>query len=437
MGIGDWSVVRLEELASVELGSIAIGPFGSRMKSGVYTTFGVPVIRGTNISSTRAWKGDWVYVSDEFADGLPNCNAREGDLVFPHRGSIGEVGIIPDDRQRYMLSTSFMKFRPDQKKVLPLFLFYYFRSASGRAEIMQYSSQVGTPGIGQPLTSLRQFKVPVPPKDYQEFVVDTLSALDDKIDLNRRMNETLEAMARAIFKDWFVDFRPTRAKAEGRTPYLSEDLWNLFPDALDDNDKPVEWRQGTLADVANSPKRGVSPADVSNNTPYIGLEHLPRRSVALSEWDGAGKVSSNKIQFNKGEILFGKLRPYFHKVGIAPTNGICSTDIVVVVPQAQNWGAFALACLSSDDFVDYTDRTSTGTRMPRTNWKTMAQYKICLPSDRVVSAFQKLAQPLLHRIDANIHETSTLTRTRDFLLPKLMSGEIRLPDAEKAMEAVA
>ena len=276
----------------------------------------------------------------------------------------------------------------------------------------------------------------VPPLHEQDAIAQLLGVLDDKIELNRRMNETLEAMARAIFKDWFVDFGPTRAKAEGRAPYLASELWDLFPNALDD-DKPVGWKQGVLGNVANSPRRGVSPDDVAEDTPYIGLEHMPRRSVALTEWEGAGNVTSNKSAFRKGEFLFGKLRPYFHKVGLTPLDGICSTDIVIVSSRASDWAAFTLACLSSDEFVDYTDRTSTGTKMPRTSWTTMGQYKIWLPSDKVARAFQSLAQPLLDRLSANIHEARSLAQTRDLLLPKLMSGEIRLREAVKMVEAVA
>ena len=119
---------------------------------------------------------------------------------------------------------------------------------------------------------------------------------------------------------------------------------------------------------------------------------MPRRSIALYEWEGAGKVKSSRTKFNRGEILFGKLRPWFHKVGVASFDGICSTDIVVVVPRAQVWGAFALSCLSSDAFVDYTDRTCTGTKMPRANWKIMAQYKTCLPSKEVLCAFRGIAR---------------------------------------------
>ncbi|MCY3878639.1 MAG: restriction endonuclease subunit S [Rhodobacteraceae bacterium] len=279
-------------------------------------------------------------------------------------------------------------------------------------------------------------KIELPSLQEQRAISTVFDVLDDKIDLNRRMNQTLEAMARVIFKDWFVDFGPTRAKAEGRSPYLAPELWDLFPDALDDEDKPIGWSHGILADIVDSPRRGVSPADVSEDTPYIGLEHMPRRSIGLSEWEGAGKVKSNKTHFRRGEILFGKLRPYFHKVGIAPIEGICSTDIVVAVPRAQQWTAFTLACLSSDEFVEYTDRTSTGTKMPRTNWKVMARYEVCLPPEEVACAFQDLTQSLLDRIGTNIHETVTLAQTRDLLLPKLMSGEIRLGEAGKAIEAL-
>ncbi len=435
--MGEWQIVMLGDLADPRPGAIAIGPFGSRMKADCYVLNGVPVIRGTNIAGDRSWKGDWVYISDDFADTMPNCNARENDLVFPHRGSIGEVAIVPGDKPRYMISTSLMKFRAHTIKADPLYLFYYFRSQIGRNEILRFSSQVGTPGIGQPLSSLRQFKVFLPSLSVQTAIASLLCALDDKIDLNRRMNETLEAMARAIFKDWFVDFGPVRAKAEGRPPYLAPDLWALFPDALDDDDKPVEWNFGFLADVADSPRRGINPGEVSDETPYIGLEHMPRRSIAFGEWEGAGKVASNKSVFKKGEFLFGKLRPYFHKVGIAPIDGICSTDIVVVKPKKSIWSAFVISCISTDDFVDYTDKTSTGTKMPRTSWADMGRYAVCLPPISVANAFHSITQPMVDKIIGNIHESKTLAQLRDLLLPKLMSGEIRFRDAEKVVEAVA
>ena len=276
---------------------------------------------------------------------------------------------------------------------------------------------------------VRDFDVPSPPE--QRAIASVLSALDDKIEMNRRMNATLEGLARALFKDWFVDFGPTRAKIEGRDPYLAPEIWDLFPEKLDEDGKPEGWEYGRLADIADSPSRGVRPSEVSKDTPYIGLEHMPRRSVALTEWEGAGKVTSNKYVFKRGEFLFGKLRPYFHKVGIAPIDGICSTDIVVIAPRAPHWNSLTLACISTDDFVDYTNTTSTGTKMPRTSWKTMGQYELCFSTVQVAQAFEGSIGLLTTRIVSNIRECKALSQSRDLLLPKLMSGEIRVGDTDK------
>ena len=268
--------------------------------------------------------------------------------------------------------------------------------------------------------------------DQAEAIAATLGALDDKIELNRKMNATLEAMARALFRDWFVDFGPTRAKMEGSAPYLSPDLWPLFPDRLDAEGKPEGWEVGTLGAVATAKNEGVDPAAISPETPYIGLEHMPRGSIALTDWEGAGKVTSNKAAFVAGDFLFGKLRPYFHKVGIAPVSGICSTDIVVVRPKSAKWSGFVIACISDEDFVRYTDKTSTGTKMPRTSWSIMAKYPVVLPSASLGGAFNATVAPMLERIRANIQESRTLAQTRDLLLPGLMSGELRVAELDAA-----
>ena len=163
---------------------------------------------------------------------------------------------------------------------------------------------------------------------------------------------------------------------------------------------------------------------------------MPRRSVALTDWESAEKVVSNKSAFEKGEFLFGKLRPYFHKVGIAPVSGVCSTDIVVIAPKTAGWSAFVLASVSSAAFVTYTNQASTGTKMPRTSWATMSRYPLCLPVESVAWAFQNATRPFLNRIVTNIHEHSALASLRDALLPKLMSGETRLRDTERREEAI-
>ena len=405
------------------------------------------VIRGTDFLSLR--RGDTSTVPRRF---IPRKAAARKTLI-PGDILIETAGGTKDQatgRTVYLTERLFEEFtvpvtcasfsrflRVNRGLVNPRYLFWHLQSSYSTGEMLPYHIQHTGVARFQYTNFASEFQVILPPLEEQDSIANTLSMLDDKIEVNRRMNETLEAMARAIFKDWFADFGPTRAKAAGRAPYLAPEIWDLFPHTLDEEGKPAGWGKGILADIAASPRRGVSPADVAEDTPYIGLEHMPRRSIALTEWEGAGKVRSNKSVFRKGEFLFGKLRPYFHKVGLTPLDGICSTDIVVVVPRDPDWAAFTLACLSSDEFVDYTDQTSTGTKMPRTSWKTMGQYRICRPSRQVVHAFQSLAHPLFEIVSKNIHESRTLARTRDLLLPKLMCGEIRLADADKEVEAVA
>ena len=207
----------------------------------------------------------------------------------------------------------------------------------------------------------------------------------------------------------------------------SSELWELFPNCLVESELgeiPDGWEVGDLSRIATFPVRTVNPRELSSETVYIGLEHMLRKSVVLNDWETAEKVTSGKLSFNKGEFLFGKLRPYFHKVGMAPTDGICSTDIVVVAPRDNLFSSFVLLCISTEEFVSYTNQTSNGTKMPRTNWKTMGQYKVCIPFEPVAQEFQNMSWNLLNRTAANVGESRLLSRQRDVLLPHLLSGEV-------------
>lgn len=190
-----------------------------------------------------------------------------------------------------------------------------------------------------------------------------------------------------------------------------------------------------LGDIADHPRRGVQPNEMEPTTHYIALEHMPRHCIALSEWDDAYGLESNKFKFKRGEILFGKLRPYFHKVGVAPVDGVCSTDIVVVTPRTEEWFGFVLGHISSDTFVEHTNASSTGTRMPRTSWSEMARYRVVVPPESITKTFTVQTRSAVDRIIASIHESRTLTALRDTLLPKLISGELRVRDAEGLVKA--
>ena len=260
-------------------------------------------------------------------------------------------------------------------------------------------------------------------------IAHILGALDDKIELNRRMCDTLEAMVWAIYKDWFVDFGPVRAKMEGRETGLPPSVAALFPDRLVDSrtdlgEIPEQWSVGALGDVACSVRHGVSPEDVMAETLYIGPRHMPRRSVALADWGRAEDVLGDTLSFRQGDILFGKLRPHFQKVWIAPADGICSTDIVVVRPHTDLLFPFAVAVASSSAFVAHNARASTGTKMPRTNWETLSGYPCVMPPMRILEAFRSLTAPGLRHIVSAVRESLALRSVRDTLLPKLPSGRI-------------
>ena len=431
--MAEWMPTRLDELVDIKHGYAFKGEFFSDEPTSdfVLTPGNFAIGGGFQWGKGKFYRGP---VPEEFVLSPGDLLVTMTDLS-KQADTLGYAALMPQSDYRLLHNQRLGKVALKSKRTTLSFIHWRLRAPDYRNEVL--ASCTGSTVKHTSPKKILAFDFLLPPIDEQKGIAELLSVLDDKIDLNRQTNETLEALARAIFKDWFVDFGPTRAKAEGRSPYLTPGIWNLFPDTLNDEDKPEGWKVGDLAGVAESPKRGIKPADVSEETPYIGLEHMPRRSIALTEWEGAGKVTSNKSIFEKGDLLFGKLRPYFHKVGIAPLNGICSTDIVVLKPRSNDWSSFVLACISSNEFVAYTDQTSTGTKMPRTSWKIMGQYEVCLPPGPIVSNFQDKAQPMIDCIDANIHENHTLTQTRDLLLPKLMSGEICLREAEKAVETVA
>lgn len=313
-------------------------------------------------------------------------------------------------------------------------IFFYCLLGYLQPQFIAIARNKQTTGLGHVTKKdLENIEAAYPGVSEQRAIARIIGTLDDKIDLNRRMNETLESMARALFKSWFVDFDPVHAKTEGRDPGLPKHLADLFPARFTDSEIgeiPEEWEVGMLGDVADHPRRSIRPDDIGADNPYIALEHMPRRCIALSDWGNGDGLESNKFQFNHGEILFGKLRPYFHKVGVAPVDGICSTDIVVIVPRAPQWFGFVLGHTSSTEFVDYTDACSTGTKMPRTSWKDMERYDLVVPQERVAVEFNEIVRPAIERIIAGIHESHTLAALRDGLLPKLISGELRIKDAE-------
>jgi type I restriction enzyme S subunit len=268
-----------------------------------------------------------------------------------------------------------------------------------------------------------------------------LDALDDRIALLRETNATLEAIAQAMFKSWFVDFDPVHAKQQGRAPEgMSEATAALFPDSFEESELglvPRGWQVGTLGDIAKTVKKQLQPSALHSELHYVGLEHIPRKSLSLSDWGDAEGLASAKAAFAKDDILFGKLRPYFHKVAIAPFDGVCSTDVLVCQSAKPAYYGLAAMHLFSKTLIDYAERLSNGAKMPRVNWKDLAAYPICVPPETLAANYSEIIKPIISRMMANVHQAQTLATLRDTLLPRLISGQLRLPEAEAALEAVA
>ena len=380
--------------------------------------------RGFDLPTTQRKPGSYPVIASTGPVGTHSeAMVRAPGVVIGRSGSLGGGQFVEHDF--WPLNTTLWV--KDFKGNDPRFCYYLLKSI----DLAQFNVGSGVPTLNR--NHIHPFPVARPPLATQRAIAHILGTLDDKIELNRRMNETLEAMARALFKSWFVDFDPVRAKMDGRwrdgesLPGLPAEYYDLFPDRLVDSELgevPEGWEVAMVGEIANQRRAVASPQEIDADTPYIALEHMPKRCIALSEWSTAAGLASNKFRFEQGDILFGKLRPYFHKVGVAPLDGVCSTDIVVISPVSQDWFGFLLGHVSSQEFIDYTNAGSTGTRMPRTSWPDMARYKIAVPGLVVARAYTATLQPAIERIPTAAHESRTLATQRDALLPRLVSGEV-------------
>ena len=357
-----------------------------------------------------------------------------GELLISLVGNAGQTAVVPSEMKGWNVAKAVAVVRLSNVAD-PHFIKYALQSPALGQLMKSWCNTTVQETLN--LKEIKRLPIPFPEKAEQKAIAHILGTLDDKIELNRKTNETLEAMAKALFKSWFVDFDPVRAKAKGRPTGLPAEISDLFPDSFEDSELgeiPKGWEVGSLYQIGINPRETAKPEDMDSSDRYLGLEHMPRGSICLGESGQAEELESNKNRFRKGDLLFGKLRPYFKKTGCSQFDGVCSTDIVVVRKKGEYGVGFICCFLASDPFIDFTVAASSGTRMPRTSWKDMCEFPFAIPSKLLLCEFDKQFCHVINKITGNCIHSAYLAVLRDALLPKLISGELRIPDAEKMLE---
>jgi len=431
----DWIWVTLEDVQEPHGHAIVSGPFGSNIGSRFFVNDGVPVIRGNNLTTdmTRFIDDGFVFVTEDKASELAGCEAIAGDLIFTAAGSLGQVGLIPSTAKypKYIISNKQMRARLNRQKVDPLFAFYWFSSPWMVEYINNRNTGSSVPLIN--LSILRSLPLPLPPLSEQRAIAHVLGTLDDKIELNRRMNQTLEAMAQALFKSWFVDFDPVRAKAEGRRPAgMDEEMAAMFPDEFEESELgeiPKGWKVSKLGEVVAINEHNITQDYSYQNIDYIDISSVNvGRLEATTNYELKDAPSRAKRLVSHGDTIWSCVRPnrksflYIHQPS---PNLVVSTGFVVLTPKAVT-PCYLYAWVTTDLFVEYLSYNADGSAYPAIRPDRFAYSDILLPSIQLLKQFEQQVRPIRDRIAHNERESINLATIRDLLLPKLLSGEIRV-----------
>lgn len=434
--VSEWRTVRLGEVLSYVVDNRGKTPPVCETEAHELIEINALVgsIKTPNFSVIKKFVSDEIF-NTWFRKGHP----KVGDVLFSTVGSIAEIAYIKEEKG--CIAQNLVALRPDTSFIIGEFLFYTLKNPMFKSELMSLDISSVQPSIKVPHLLNTKFQLPILVE--QRAIASLLGALDDKIELNRQMNETLETMARLFFKDWFIDYGPTRAKAEGRQPYLAPEFWSLFPDTLDDDDKPKGWDVSTI---------GQEVRVVGGSTPS---------TKEPAYWDGELCWATPKdLSSLKAPVLFNTERR-ITQAGISQTgSGLLPTGTVLLssrapigylvisqVETAVNQGFIAMICegrltnvfiwLWTQANMEAIHQKANGSTFQEISKANFRPIPVIVADSPILRAFDEITQPLYKQIVANERETITLTATRDLLLPKLMSGEIRLCEAEKLVEQVA
>ena len=386
-----------------------MGPFGSSIKADNFVSSGVPVIRGANLNGTRLRETGYVYLTNEKADELRNAEARPGDIVITHRGTLGQVVLIPRNSMypRYIVSQSQLKLSLDETQALPEFVVYWLQSSVGQHALLSFAAQTGVPALAQPLTSVRQLDIPLPPIEEQRSTAATLGALDDKIESNRRATCLLGNLAQACFAVWRERAVPIRAETFGS-------FAEVFGGATPRTTEPTYW-DGGLA--------WTTPTDVTR----LASPYLFSTSRTISD---AGLRSCTAVMHPTGTI-FMTSRATIGAFAVNQIPASTNQGFIAVRPRrsSDRWFLFEEMRSRIQEFLDNANG-STFLEISRGRFKELS---LGVPTTDAINELYSLLAPLHAKAAQLAKESTALERLRKTLLPELLSGRIRVSEAEEGI----
>lgn len=397
----------------------------------------VELKRGYDLPQAERRSGPIPIVSSSgITDQHSEAMVKGPGVVTGRYGTIGQVFFVREDF--WPLNTTL--YVRDFKGNDPRWVSYFLRTL----DFLSYSDKAAVPGVNRNHLHQAHVRFPVDVGE-QRGIAAILGALDDKIDLNRRMSEMLEAMARGLFKSWFVDFDPVRARAEGRNPECPTAIVDLFPSTFEttaEGPMPMSWRLGPFSDVVELHRVAEKPFE----SPARTFLHFSIPAYDDGQWpttELGESIQSTKWRVPSGAILVSKLNPAIERVWLVDAaegqRAVCSTEFLVLSPSAAFGRAYLYCLCRAPHFRQQLAALVTGTSNShqRAPVDGILALEVAVPAQPVVVAFEEAAMPLLQRSVACRRESRTLAALRDTLLPKLISGELRIPDAERIVGEVA
>ena len=333
-------------------------------------------------------------------------------VLIPRKGTISNLFFA--EGKFWTVDTLFWT-KIDEKIVEPRYLYYVLKNTDLE------SMNVGSAVPSLTTKELNQLILRIPDLTFQKRVSNFLSSLDDKIEINNKINSNLEELAQTLYKRWFVDFE--FPNEEGK-PYKSSG-GEMVESEL--GMIPKGWEISQLSEFIFEAGKRTKPSSETINNPYVPIDCITSKSLTLWEYKDGEEAKSSLISFKAGDILFGAMRPYFHKVCIAPFDGTTRSTCLVLNSKHEDYFYFSTLTLFLESTIQFATQNSTGSTIPYISWKNgLGSLIVAVPASNVAARFNSILNPVFEKLLLGAHENRSLIETRDLLLPKLMSGEIEV-----------